>query len=46
MLVGAVTASLVVRDDLLFALTFGGIFTLGGGIIFALGIWSLLKEIR
>ena len=46
MLVGAVTASFVVRDDLLFGLTFGGIFMLVGGIIFALGIWNLLKEIR
>ena len=46
MLVGAVTASFVIRDDLLFGLTFGGIFLLVGGIIFALGIWNLLKEIR
>ena len=45
-LVGAVTASFVIRDDLLFGLAFGGIFMLVGGIIFALGIWNLLKEIR
>ena len=46
MLVGATTAAFVVRDDLLFGLMFGGIFMLVGGIIFALGIWNLLKEIR
>ena len=46
MLVGATTAAFVLRDDLLFGLMFGGIFMLVGGIIFALGIWNLLKEIH
>jgi hypothetical protein len=46
MLVGAATASFVIRDDLSFGLLFGGIFLLVGGIVFALGIRNLLKAIR
>jgi hypothetical protein len=46
MLVGAAAASFVIRDDPLFGLLFGGIFMLVGGIVFALGVWNLLKEIR
>ncbi len=46
MLVGAAVGSFVVRDDLWFGLLFGGIFFLVGGLIFALGIWNLFKEIR
>lgn len=45
MLVGAVAASFVIRDDLLFGLLFGGIFVFVGGIVFALGIWNLLKAL-
>lgn len=45
MLVGAVAGSLIIRDELLFGLLFGGIFMLVGGLIFALGVWNLLKEI-
>jgi hypothetical protein len=44
MLVGAAVASFTIRDDVLFGLLFGGIFMLVGGVIFALGVWSLLKE--
>ena len=46
MMVGAVTGSLVIRDDLLFGLLFGGIFLLVGGLILAIGVWRLVKEIR
>lgn len=45
MLIGAATASLIIRDDFLFGLLFGGIFMLVGGLIFAFGVWNLLKEI-
>jgi len=45
MLVGAVVASLIIRDELLFGLLFGSIFMLVGGLIFALGVRNLLKEI-
>lgn len=45
MLVGAAVGSFMIRDDILFGLLFGGIFMLVGGVIFALGIWNLLKEI-
>jgi hypothetical protein len=45
MLVGAAVASFMIRDDILFSLLFGGIFMLVGGVIFALGIWTLLKEL-
>jgi hypothetical protein len=44
MLVGAAVGSFMIRADLLFALLFGGIFLLVGGVIFALGVWNLLKE--
>jgi hypothetical protein len=46
MAVGTGAGSLIIRDDLLFGLLFGGIFLLVGGIIFAIGIWSLLKTNR
>jgi hypothetical protein len=46
MMVGAVTGSLVIRDDLLFGLLFGSIFLLVGGLILAIGVWRLLREIR
>ena len=45
MLVGAAVGSFIVRDDLPFGLLFGGIFFLVGGLIFALGVWNLFKEI-
>jgi hypothetical protein len=45
MLVGAAVGSFMIRDDILFGLLFGGIFLLVGGVIFALGVWNLLKEI-
>lgn len=45
MLVGAAAGSFIVRDDLPFGLLFGGIFFLVGGLIFALGVWNLFKEI-
>jgi hypothetical protein len=45
MLVGAAAASFTIRDDVLFGLLFGGIFIFVGGVIFALGVWNLLKEI-
>lgn len=45
-MVGAVTGSLVGRDDLLFGLLFGSIFLLVGGLILAIGVWRLLKGIR
>jgi len=46
MLVGTGVAALIARDELLFGLLFGGIFTLVGGLCFALGVWRLLKSIR
>jgi len=46
MLVGAVAGSFIIRDDFLFGLLFGGIFLLVGGIIFVVGVWSLIKEMR
>ena len=45
MLVGAAAGSFIVRDDLPFGLLFGGVFFLVGGLIFALGVWNLFKEI-
>ena len=45
MLVGAAVAGFTIRDDILFGLMFGGVFTFVGGVIFAIGVWSLLKEI-
>jgi len=45
MLVGAAAAIFIVRDDIFFGLMFGGIFLLVGGVVFAIGVWNLLKEI-
>lgn len=45
-MVGAVTGSLVGRDDVLFSLLIGSIFLLVGGLILAIGVWRLLKGIR
>jgi len=45
MLVGAAVGSFMIRVDLLFGLLFGGIFLAVGGVIFALGVWNLFKEI-
>lgn len=46
MLVGTGATALIARDELLFGLLFGGVFTLGGGLFFALGVWRLLKSMH
>jgi hypothetical protein len=46
MAAGMGAGSFIVRDDVLFGVLFGGIFTLVGGVIFAIGVWHLLKEIN
>ena len=46
MLVGAGAGVFIIRDDLLFGLLFGGIFFLVGGLVFAMGVWGLLKELK
>ncbi len=45
-MVGAGAGSLIIRDDLLFGLLFGGIFMLVGGLILAVGVRNLLKAMR
>ena len=46
MLVGTGVGVLVVRSELLLGLLIGGIFTLVGGVFFAIGLWNLLKAAR
>jgi hypothetical protein len=46
MAAGTGAGSFIVRDDLLLGLLLGGIFTLVGGVIFTIGVWCLLKQMR
>jgi hypothetical protein len=46
MLVGMGVGFLAGRSDLLGGLLVGGLFTLVGGVPFAIGLWNLLKEAR
>lgn len=46
MLVGMGAGSLIVQDDPQSGLLSGGIFVLAGGVIFAMGVRHLLKQIR
>jgi hypothetical protein len=46
MAAGTGAGSFIVRDDLLLGLLLGGIFTLVGGVIFAIGVRHLLQEIH
>jgi hypothetical protein len=46
MLTGTGVGVLVGRSELLSGLLVGGLFTLVGGVFFAIGLWNLLKETR
>jgi hypothetical protein len=46
MLVGVGVGLLAGRSQPLSGLLIGGLFTLVGGVVFAIGLWNLLKETR
>ena len=46
MMVGTGAASFIVRDDLRTGLLIGGLFTLVGGVFFAIGARNALKAMR
>ncbi len=46
MVLGSWAGGSMARDGQLFGLLLGGIFTLVGGVIFAIGVWNFIKAMR